>query len=77
MRWKGAIKETGGVRFIRAVGGNYSSLTRSESSGEMEGSGRRENKGHRARLLTVNVYKIMICSMMGDKPTGEEGFKGQ
>lgn len=37
-------KEMRGVRFIRAEGGNYSSLTSNESSGEMEGSGREPKK---------------------------------
>lgn len=32
------------MRFIRAEGGNYSSLTSNESSGEMEGAGKKENK---------------------------------
>ncbi len=32
------------MRFIRAEGGHYSSLTSNESSGEMKGLGRKENK---------------------------------
>ena len=44
MRKERMIKEMRGGRFIRVEGGNYSSLTSNESSGEMEGSGKKEKK---------------------------------
>lgn len=56
------IKDSRGVRFIRAEGGNYSSLTSNESSGEMEGAGKKEKLRR-----SYNVYKIRICIMVGDK----------
>lgn len=41
------IKETRAVWFIRAEGGNYSSLTSNKSSGEMEGAGEKEEENKR------------------------------
>lgn len=48
MKKERVINKRRGVRFIRAEGGgDYSSLTSNESSGEMEGAGQKEKENKR------------------------------
>lgn len=47
MKKERVIKKRRGVRYIRAEGGDYSSLTSNESSGEMEGAGQKEKENKR------------------------------